>query len=275
MKISLIIAVYKDITALGLILETLTYQTYKNFEVIVAEDAHSIEMKNFIQEANLKYTFDVKHTYQEDKGVRKARSQNNALLAASGVYVIFIDGDCLLYSTFIEGHIILSKKKRVLSGRRVNIPIEYVLNIKKKELKVLDIEKNYLFCYYSWILKKSVRYQQGIYIKPCSILYKLLHLRKPSASILGCNFSCWRDDLIAINGFDESYGETAISDDIDLEWRFKAYGLEIVSCKNAANMFHLDHAIHDRGDATKLLAVMKARKEKQLYKCEIGLNTHV
>ena len=35
---SLIIAVYKDVQALGLIIESLKNQSYKNFEVIIAED---------------------------------------------------------------------------------------------------------------------------------------------------------------------------------------------------------------------------------------------
>lgn len=35
MKVSIIIAVYKDIESLNLIIEALKTQTYKNFEVIV------------------------------------------------------------------------------------------------------------------------------------------------------------------------------------------------------------------------------------------------
>ena len=38
MKVSVIIAVYKDVEALELIIESLKNQTYKNFEVIIAED---------------------------------------------------------------------------------------------------------------------------------------------------------------------------------------------------------------------------------------------
>ena len=48
MKASLIIAVYNDLEALGLILDALKTQTYKNFEVIIAEDGNSSEMKEFI-----------------------------------------------------------------------------------------------------------------------------------------------------------------------------------------------------------------------------------
>jgi len=273
-KVSLIVAVYKDIKALELILDSLLDQTYTNFEVVVAEDAQREEMLNFISFAKEYYPFEIKHTCQEDIGVRKARSQNNAILVAEGEYLIFIDGDCLLYSTFIEGHISLSAENRILSGRRVNIPIEIVPKVKKKLLNIRDIEKNYIKKYFFWIFKPKIRYRQGIYINPKSFLYKLINIRKPSSSLLGCNFSCWRENILEINGFDESYEETAIPDDIDLQWRFRENGQTIYSCKNVANMFHLDHKIHDRGDATPLLKIMYQRKKEKLYICEKGINTH-
>ena len=270
MKVSIIVAVYKDVEALRLIVKALQTQTYKNFELIVAEDGASKEMKEFV--ASVK-GLDIKHTTQEDRGVRKARSQNNAVLASSGEYLIFIDGDCIPYKNFIEGHVVLSEKERVLTGRRFNIPKEMVTKIKSGFLKIEELEDN-LWRYFYLIFKKSVRFRQGIYINPNSVLYKLINKRDISVAILGCNFSCFRDDMLTLNGFDESYGETAIPDDIDLEWRFKAKGLKLKSCKNVANMFHLDHNIHDRGDATPLLDIMNERKKAGKYRCEMGLNTH-
>ena len=270
MKVSIIVAVYKDVEALRLIVLALQTQTCKNFELIVAEDGESQEMRDFI--ASVK-DLDIKHTTQADRGVRKARSQNNAVLASSGEYLIFIDGDCIPYKNFIEGHLLLAQKDRVLTGRRFNIPQEMVKKINNGFLNIKDIEEN-LWKYFYLIFNKSVRFRQGIYINPSSFLYRIINKREITATILGCNFSCFREDMITLNGFDESYGETAIPDDIDLEWRFKAKGLHLKSCKNVANMFHLDHTIHDRGDATVFLALMNERKKIGKFRCELGLNTH-
>ena len=44
MQVSLIVAVYKDIEALSLIVKALKLQTYKNFELIIAEDNKSKKM---------------------------------------------------------------------------------------------------------------------------------------------------------------------------------------------------------------------------------------
>ena len=272
MKVSIIIAVYKDITALALVLETLKYQTYKDFEVIVVEDGSSIEVKLFVESVD---NLEIKHTTQDDLGVRKARSQNNGIIASSEEYLIFIDGDCLLYSTFIEGHVSLAEKGYALSGRRLNLNQNLTDKLRKGDLKVIDIEKKLLWKYLYLVFDKSIRYEQGIYLKNKSWIYnKFFVNRKRNTAILGCNFSCWRDDIIALNGFDESYGETAIPDDMDWDWRFKAYGIKLKSCNNVANMMHLNHKIHDRGDATHQLSRMKSNIENNKYICKLGLNTH-
>ncbi|MDP1784346.1 MAG: glycosyltransferase [Sulfuricurvum sp.] len=102
MRVSLIIAVYKDVQSLSLIIDALKRQTYKNFEVVVAEDGENVQMKEYVKNIT---ELDIKHTTQEDIGVRKARSQNNGINASEGEYLIFIDRDCVPYTTFIEAHV--------------------------------------------------------------------------------------------------------------------------------------------------------------------------
>ena len=272
MKVSLIVAVYKNVESLRLIIKTLKDQTYKNFEVIIVEDGNSSKMKEYIETIQ---DLDIKHTTQEDLGVQKARSQNNGLLASTGEYLIFIDGDCILYSTFIEGHVSLAEEGSVLSGRRLNLPKSVTEKILNNEVNPFDIEKNLLTKYLYLAFDKETRFEQGIYLNPKGLIYKtFIKQKQRNTSILGCNFSCWKKDMMTINGFDESYGETAVSDDMDLDWRFRAYGLKLKSCKNVANMFHLWHKAHDRGDATKQVALMRERELKGEYICELGINTH-
>ena len=275
MKISLIVAVYKDVQALELILDSLAQQTYKDFEVIVAEDGNSCEMQEFVTQAQRDYGFEILHTTQEDLGVRKARSQNNAILASRGEYLVFIDGDCILYATFLEGHAKLAREGVVLSGRRINLPRKLTEQVKAKEVTSREIEKGLLSRYLYLALDKEVKFEQGIYFNPDSLIYRtLFQNKKRSTSILGCNFSAWRKDMIALNGFDESYGESAVSDDVDWDWRFRAYGLEIKSCKNVANMMHLWHRAHNRGDASHQMQKMYEKQRKNLYIPQEGLNTH-
>lgn len=271
MKISIIIAVYKDVESLDIIMKSLKRQTYKNFEVIIAEDGQNEAMKNYVDSI---VGLEVKHTTQEDTGVRKARSQNNGILVSDGEYLIFIDGDCVPYTTFIEAHAALAEQGMVLSGRRVNLSESLTQKVKTKTLDIVDIEKR-LYKYIVLAFEKNSKYEYGVYLSPKGWIYSLLSkLRKRNTGLLGCNFSCYRENMIAINGFDEGYGETSLSDDTDLDWRFRAYGLDIKSCKNVANQFHLWHPYNERDIGPFYRHKMIDNQNNRRYVCENGLNTH-
>jgi cellulose synthase/poly-beta-1,6-N-acetylglucosamine synthase-like glycosyltransferase len=272
MKVSIIIAVYKDIESLNLIIEALKTQTYKNFEVIVAEDNNSAEMKNYI--ASIK-GLDVKHTFQEDNGVRKSRSQNNGILKSSGEYLIFLDGDIIPYSTFVQGHVALAQRGRVLAGRRVNLNVELTKKFRDGTLSPFRLEKFYFILGFKLIFDRNARFEQGISINPDSIIYKLfVSNRKRNTSLIGCNFSCFRDEMVAINGFDESYGESSLPDDVDLDWRFQAYEMELYSCKNIANTFHLHHKKQNNPTTKEQRDKFERNKLNKKYICDIGLLQH-
>ena len=246
MRISIIIAVYKDIEALKLIIEALKNQDYPDLEVIVAEDNNDTKMAEYIRSIS---DLDVKHTTQEDLGIRKARSQNNAILKSTGDYLIFIDGDCIPYTSFIDAHSKLAEEGYVLSGRRVNLGPEISTQIRHGSVSTSSLENNYLFKSLGLLKNGSSHTAQGIYIKPDSWLYKntVAKRKKSNLNILGCNFSCYKKDMLTIDGFDESYGETAVPDDTDLQWRLEAAGLRLKTCKLSANQFHLYHS-----DTTRL-----------------------
>lgn len=272
MRVSVIIAVYKDVDSLSLIIQALKRQTYRNFEVLIAEDGENLQMREYVSTIT---DLDIKHTTQEDIGVRKARSQNNGIMASESMYLIFIDGDCVPYTTFIEAHVALAEHGTVLSGRRVNLSESLTRKIKEYQLDIIDIEKR-LYKYIALAFEKNSKYEYGIYLSPTGWIYPLLSkLRKRNTSILGCNFSCFREDMIAINGFDEGYGETSLSDDTDLDWRFRGYGLKIKSCKNVANQFHLWHRYNERDIGLYYLNKMIESKEANQFICEKGLARHL
>jgi glycosyltransferase involved in cell wall biosynthesis len=275
MKVSVIIAVYKDVEALELIIESLKNQTYKNFEVIIAEDGQDEKMQAFIKSIK---NLDIKHTTQEDIGIRKTRSLNNGIIASEGEFLIFIDGDCIPYSTFIESYVKISQDGFIISGRRVNLGPKYSKKLRNKIISPLELEKTFLLRYI-FISQdcKEGHSEDGFYFSPDGWIYnKFIKNRKASTSILGCNYACFKKDIIAINGYDEGYGETAIGDDTDLEWRFKALGCKIKSAKNVANVFHLYHSrsFRNRIDTNKYLEIFKENKLNNKFICTFGLSSH-
>jgi hypothetical protein len=80
--------------------------------------------------------------------------------------------------------------------------------------------------------------------------------------------------MIAINGFDESYGESSLPDDMDIDWRFRAYGLELHSCKNVAYAFLLYHKKQNNPTSKEQWDTFNKNKMNQKYICEEGLREH-
>jgi len=271
MKVSLIAAVYKDTQALDVIIKALRKQTYKNFEFIIAEDGKSHEMQDYL--AGLKdIDFTIIHTTQEDNGIRKSKSQNNAIRTATGEYLIFIDGDCVPYSTFIEYHVKLAEKGCFLGGKRVNLGPLFSAKMRAGELDPYDLEQNFLWNFFA-ISKDTVEghTEEGFSVSPDSLIYKLfLKNRKKKLQLVGCNFSCFKDDMVKINGFNEELEDAAVASDTDIQWRFEAIGLKVKSCKYVANQFHLYHKRspdQDRGN-TKLYLY---NKKNNIYIAKEGI----
>ena len=278
MRVSLIIAVYKDFEALDLILNSLSYQTYKYFEVVVAEDGNDPSIKKTIERAREKFSYPISHTTQEDKGIRKAKSQNNGIIAAKNEYLIFIDGDCIPYSTFIESHVRLSEQNAVVTGRRVNLGPKFSQLLRKDKLSPLTLEKFYpIFFPFVAFDSKERHPEDGFRFRPDGLIASNRNkFHKPNTQLLGCNFSCPRDLMLKINGFDEGYGNTPVSDDTDLQWRFEFLDTKFITAKNIANLFHLHHSRDFRNliSSTSALELMQKNKSEGKYRCKNGIDTH-
>jgi GT2 family glycosyltransferase len=254
LKVSLIIAFYKDLEALSLIFDAMRRQTYKNFEIVVAEDNDSPHTKTFLAKQT---DLEIVHISHPDIGRTKAAAQNKAVCASTGEYLIFIDGDCIPYSTFLEGHVVFSAPKQIMSGRRVNLPENLSRKLRQGTLSSESLE--IMFWWHS-----------------ISNFYKsIIKPKTRNTQILGCNFSCYKADFVSINGFDESYGLSILGDDTDLNWRFKDYGAQLVSCKNIANTFHLYHERPKYNyDPSEDLRRFNERKAAHLFYCEQGISQH-
>lgn len=274
MKVSVIVAVYKDVEALNLIFQSLESQTYRNFEVIVAEDGESEMMKTAITKAISQYSFEMVHTTQKDIGVRKSRSQNNGIKASSGEYLIFIDGDCILYRNFIKNHVAISGKKNIITGRRVNLGPRYSEELRDSSITSEWLEKNFVRNYFD--IKEDAKMErhseEGFSIKPHGVIAKLMRkLRKKEFPLLGCNMSFYKRAMLEVNGFDEGLGNSSMASDTDLEWRFKGLGYRVVSARFIANELHLYHKRNPQEYDRSLDKKMIKNKENKIYRCIDGI----
>ncbi len=238
LTITIIISVYKNIKALELVLDSILNQSVQVNEIIVSEDGKSVEMQEFISATNIKKLI---HLTQEDLGWRKNIALNNSIKKSSSEYLIFIDGDVVLHKRFVEGHLYCSKPKRVCAGKRVELGSEYSQKLYDKQLTIDKLSNSFIRRIISLHKDKVRHYEDGIYINPKGYIYNNIIQKKHINYLIGCNFSCYKKDIESINGFNEDYKNPAIGEDVDINWRFRADGTEVISCRNIANVYHLWH----------------------------------
>ena len=236
--ISVIISVYKNTQALRVVLDSLLHQTLPPDEIIISEDGESEVMCRFVA---TQIDPRIRHITQKDEGWRKNKALNNAIKSATSEYLIFIDGDVVPHPRFVESHLSQAKKRRVCAGKRAELGNGFSQKLIDGELSIEKLAKNYIWWAVS-LHKDGVRhYEDGIFIPYESFLYTHFIRKKTISYLIGCNFSCFKEDIVAINGFDERYIHPAIGEDVDINWRFRASGTEVISVRNIANVYHLWH----------------------------------
>lgn len=250
-EVSLIISFYNKINFLKIVLSALEKQTFKKFEVIIADDGSSNEIVNILKKTIENSCLLIKHIWHEDKGWRKNVILNKAIEACSSEYIIFIDGDCIPHRRFIEEHFINRQEGVVLAGRRVNLSKFASSIITEKRVG----KTGFIFCVIllSFILKifgKGNHIENGIYIRS-RYLRKYINIKEKG--ILGSNFSVHKSDLLAINGFDERFIYPAAGEDTDIRNRFRNNNVKIKTVKHIAIQYHLFHKPLERNHKNLVL----------------------
>lgn len=268
MKVSLIISVYKDVASLRTILEGLKFQRYKDFQIVVSEDGESEEMRSFL--GNYTHENPILHLTQPDVGWRKNQALNRAIKNSDGDLLIVIDGDCVLHHSFVENHVRFATPGKVMAGKRVKLGPAFTALFKERinELPALErkVERE------RRALQKDGGqfYEEGLYFNPDGLFSFIPRLRRIER-LKGCNMSFFRQDIEAINGFDEDYQLPAIGEDIDLTWRFKGLGYRFVSLRNFAIQYHLCHPEHYGADKSENMELMANKMRLKEYICRNGL----
>ena len=96
--LSLVIPLYNRPDEIDELLESLTHQSYSEFEVVVVEDGSTLPsidiVKNYAEQLNINYLV------KENGGPGPAR--NFGADHVSGNYLVFLDSDCLIPERYIE-----------------------------------------------------------------------------------------------------------------------------------------------------------------------------
>jgi glycosyltransferase involved in cell wall biosynthesis len=212
------------------------------FEAVIADDGSSNETKDVITSFKNKAKFQIKHVWQNDNGFRAAQIRNKAVARSGGDYLIFLDGDCVVFPDFISRHIQLAEEGYFVRGSRVMMSEAYTQEfiesvLVPSKLKIFEILK-------LWKLEKIKR------IFPLARLSigKLRKLKKKRwHGVKTCNLGMWHKDFMDVNGFDEQYIGWG-HEDADLAIRIINNGVYRKEGVNAVPVLHLWHSLNDRSN---------------------------
>lgn len=238
MKASIIIAFYNNIKALRMILSSLQNQCDVDFEVVIADDGSRDEIVSEIHAIKDNYKFKISHVWHEDKGFRKNKILNEAVILAANEYLVFIDGDCIPQHHFVFDHIKEAMPDCFLNGRRADLSPCFSRKI--TEVEPDNFVKNNLISMMAEyiLLGKGKNIEKGLRI---TNVFLNSRLNRKAKGIVGCNFSLYKQDFLYVNGFDERYEAAGVGEDTDIEFRLKKAGFK---CKNIfymANQVHIYH----------------------------------
>jgi glycosyltransferase involved in cell wall biosynthesis len=269
MNISLIITTYNWPEALDLVLASVAQQSLKPTEIIIADDGSKTNTKARIEAWQAKLSMPLKHVWQEDLGFRAAMARNRAIALASSEYIVFIDGDCVLAPWMLEAHASLAEKSYWVSGNRA------LLN---QEFSQLAFKEPGLLSDWHWLtwLKRSYagscnRYSP-LWRLPLGFLRKLR--RRSWAGAKTCNLGIWREDLLAVNGFNESFVGWGFEDS-ELLIRLLRYGILRKEGRFATGLVHLWHKEQPREFSTANWELLKAVERSESYITDNGLNQYL
>ena len=265
--ISVIISTYNSPEWLKKVIWGYNTQTYRNFEMVIADDGSKSETRQLIENMSNEVFFPISHIWHEDDGFQKSQILNKSILACSTDYILMSDGDCIPKENFIEEHIKFREEGYFLSGGYHKLSM-HLSNLISKE----DIYSGRCFDV-NWLKKNGMKSSfKNNKIDSGFIKSKLLNSITPTTpSWNGHNASGWKSDILAINGFDErmQYG----GQDRELGERLVNFGIKPKQIRYSTVCLHLDHP---RGYATqesiqKNLNIRKITKEENRKWTDFGI----
>ncbi len=242
---TVVISFYKNMRMLELVLASLEIQTFKNFNLIICDDGSPENIVQSLHQKLEKLQIPSQHLWHEDLGFRKNRILNWAIHYCQAPLMIFIDQDCVLHSEFIREHVENHVEKTVLCGRRVNLTATVSQFLSPRRIKNKFLEKNIWWLLLLGIFMKDSNGIKGLYFKN-NFLRKWAN--KKDRSIVGCNFSVFKSDLISVNGFDTRYEGAGFGEDSDLDYRLTLNNVKMLPACNTAVQYHIYHRLLTRSN---------------------------
>jgi hypothetical protein len=265
--ISVVISTYNSEAWLEKVLWSYEAQTFKNFELVIADDGSKQPTIDLINRMKQLVSYPIIHVWQEDNGFQKSQILNKALLECNAGYILMSDGDCIARKDFVAVHLEHREAGCFLSGGYFMLPMSISKAITKDDIltqKCFDIK---------WLKQQGLKMSfKNNKLTAGPLKSKILNAITPTnASWNGHNASGWKSDILEVNGFDErmQYG----GQDRELGERMMNNGIKGKQIRYSAICLHLDHprSYKNRESITKNEAIRGLTKVEHRIWTDYGI----
>jgi GT2 family glycosyltransferase len=198
-KVSVIVLNYNGKNFLEICLPSIKKQTYKNIEILVADNNSSDNSCQYIKE-----NFPEVKIIKNSDNFGYAKANNIAANEAIGDFLLFLNNDTELFSDMIEKLVKVYKKKSILAPAQI-------LSVNKETDKIGAAGNGMDIFGYPYV-NKNPKKTRVFYVDGAAIFVE-------------------RTDFFTIGMFDDEL--FIFQEDIDFSWRAKLLGYEIIQCWDA------------------------------------------
>lgn len=265
MKVTLIITTYNRPDALESVLVSIYNLVRKPNQIIIADDGSTSETEKVIHKYQELIPIPLLHVWHPDEGFRVAEIRNKALAHVNSAYVIMIDGDMILDKYFIKDHLTFAKKGCFIQGKRC-------LLTDKQTNEILACPS------LPFIAKwgdsgNEHRLEKRIFAFRSPLLCKLFKrdVKYKHHGIRSCNMALFYDDLVLVNGFNNSFTGWGREDSEIVERLFNL-GIKRIDLPFSALAYHLHHKLESRASLSSNDSIFNQAISNKLKRCDDGLN---
>ena len=229
--VSILVTTFERPRHLALSLESIALQEAAGcgLEVVISDDGSADDTADVVAGFAARAPFPVRFTSLPHDGFRLARARNAAARFASGRYLLFLDGDCMIPRHHVAAHLARRRPGTALLGYCARLDATVSAGLDPRGLRTVDLAALVPPAERRALARRRRRaWWHGV----------VRHPTKPR--LAGGDFGVWRDDFVRINGFDERFVGWGQEDD-DLGLRLRAAGVRLESILDRTASLHVWH----------------------------------
>lgn len=221
---------------LDLCLAALYGQTFQEFEVLVTDTSPENSHSEVVTHHAKHLTQTVRHIQAPGGPLNLGRALNAAVLSTDAEYLIFMGGNCIVQPGFIAGHLAVADYGYFAHGE--TLPLDQPLT---NAMDAASLGTGQAFDE-AWIQAVSPKWH-ALHLRGSALgsFKRWLHKDTPGLQYWNCeSSSCFRADLLAIDGFDMDVDDWRT--DRDLANRLQNFGHEPIATGVDGNVLRLMNA---------------------------------